>query len=166
MNPFNRFIVGAATLGPLGSLPAPGTWGSAAGVAFYGVVFHGYNTASRAGTFALIAVVCAGLAVVVCGLAEHALRRKDPGCIILDEFVAVPLVFAGFRHELAVARHAWVWYLAGFVLFRLFDIAKPFGIRRIQSLKGGLGVVADDLAAAAYACATLHAARVLVEYAR
>jgi phosphatidylglycerophosphatase A len=46
--------------------------------------------------------------------------------------------------------------LAGFGLFRLFDILKPFGISRLQSLPGGWGVVADDLAAALAACATLH----------
>lgn len=166
MNPLGRFVVRCATLGPLGSLPAPGTWGSAAGVALYAVVFHGYNTASRAGIYAALCLVLILAAVVFCGMAEHFLKRKDPGCIILDEFVAMPLVFAGFHHELATARHAWVWYLAGFGLFRLFDIAKPFGIRRIQSLKGGLGVVVDDLLAAVYACGALHAARLLVEWGR
>jgi phosphatidylglycerophosphatase A len=46
--------------------------------------------------------------------------------------------------------------LAGFALFRLFDIAKPFGIRRLQALPAGWGVVADDVAAALASCATLH----------
>ena len=166
MKVFGKLVVGAATLGPLGSLPAPGTWGSAAGVGLYAVVFHGYNTASRWEWFAAIAVILTLVSVVVCGLAEHFLKKKDPGCVILDEFVAMPLVFTAFRGELATARHAWVWYLAGFALFRLFDIAKPFGIRRIQSLKGGLGVVVDDLLAAVYACVALHAIHSLVMFAR
>ena len=54
---------------------------------------------------------------------------------------------------------AWVIFLVGFGLFRLFDIVKPFGIRRLQDLPAGWGVVVDDLAAALAACATMHAAK-------
>lgn len=166
MKAIREMTVACATLGPLGFLPAPGTWGSAAGIALYAVLFHGYNTAARWEWFAVIAALLSLVAVVICGLAEWFLKKKDPGCVILDEFVAMPLVFAGFRGDLASARHAWVWYLAGFALFRLFDIAKPFGIRRIQSLKGGLGVVADDLVAALYACVALHSLHAAVAFLR
>ncbi len=51
----------------------------------------------------------------------------------------------------------WAWYLAGFLLFRLFDIAKPFGIRALQRVGGGFGIVVDDLLAAVYAAGCLHA---------
>lgn len=166
MNPARRLVVGLATLGPLGSLPAPGTWGSAAGVAFYAVVFHGYNHASGRATFALLALVSAAAATLVCHLAELFLKRKDPGCVILDEFVAMPLVFAGFGRVLREAHHAWAWYLAGFLLFRLFDIAKPFGIRALQRVGGGFGVVVDDLLAAAYAALCLHALHAGVSFLR
>lgn len=166
MNPFGRFVVGLATLGPIGSLPAPGTWGSVAGVAFYAVVFDRFNTATRWSSFALLLALAVFVAIVTCGLAEVLLKRKDPGCVIIDEFVAMPIVFIGFRSVLQHPNHWWVWYLAGFGLFRFFDILKPLGISRLQSLKGGLGVVVDDLAAAAYACVTLHLVRLVCDLTR
>lgn len=158
--------VAVSTLGPLGKLPAPGTWGSAAGVGLYAVVFHGYNSGARWETFALIAFFAAAFATVFCHLGELFLKKKDPGCIILDEFVAMPLVFAGFGAVLRSAHNAWAWYLAGFLLFRLFDIAKPLGIRALQRVGGGFGIVVDDLVAAAYACGCLHAVHWLVGYLR
>ena len=145
-------VVAFATLGPLGRrLPAPGTWGSAAGLLYFALFFY------RAGTFEILLASAAGgyLAVALCGEAELRLGKSDPGEIILDEFVAMPLCFLGW-HTLATRWPAWAVLLAGFGLFRLFDILKPFGISRLQSLPGGWGVVADDLAAALAACATLH----------
>lgn len=147
-----RLVVGLATLGPLGRrLPAPGTWGSLAGLLAFTVFFQ------RAGIAVTLAVCLAmgGLAVALCGEAEVRLHKRDPGEIILDEFVAMPLCFLGWR-LLAAAWPAWLVLLAGFGLFRFFDILKPLGIRRLQALPGGWGVVADDVAAALAACATLH----------
>ncbi len=166
MNSARRLVIALATLGPLGALPAPGTWGSAAGVGFYAIVFHGYNRAGAGTTFALLALVASASATAICHLAELFLKKKDPGCIILDEFVAMPLVFAGFGYGLRTAQHAWAWYLAGFLLFRLFDIVKPFGIRELQRVGGGFGIVVDDLLAAAYACGCLHALHWLLAYLR
>jgi phosphatidylglycerophosphatase A len=60
----------------------------------------------------------------------------------------------------------WAVLLAGFALFRLFDITKPLGIARLQNLPGGWGVVIDDTAAALAACATLHAVVWLWPHAR
>lgn len=166
MSSISRIVVGAATLGPLGSLPAPGTWGSAAGLALYAVVFHGYNTPENRVTFAVLLLVAAAVATAVCHFAELFLKKKDPGCVILDEFVAMPLVFAGFGDHLRTARHAWAWYLAGFLLFRLFDIAKPFGIRALQRVGGGFGIVVDDLAAAVFAALGMHALHAAVAWLR
>lgn len=148
----NWLVTGTATLGPMGrSLPAPGTWGSLAGLLYFVVFFQRANVGA-----VLIASVIGGyLAVGICGEAEVRLRKRDPGSIILDEVVAIPLCFLGWR-TLPVVMPAWAVFLAGFALFRLFDILKPFGIGRLQLLRGGWGVVADDLAAALAACATLH----------
>jgi phosphatidylglycerophosphatase A len=146
------FVIACATLGPLGrKLPAPGTWGSLAGLLYFAVFFQ------RAGIGAiLVATVITGyLAVALCGEAEVRLKKQDPGEVVLDEVIAIPLCFLGWR-SLAGVAPAWALLLAGFALFRLFDIVKPFGIRRLQTLPGGWGVVADDLAAALAACATLH----------
>jgi phosphatidylglycerophosphatase A len=107
-----------------------------------------------AGTLALAA---AGLylAVAITGEAAERMGRRDPGEVVLDEFAAMPLCFLGWR---ALATHwpFWVVVLAGFALFRLYDIVKPFGIRRLQDWPGGWGIVADDVAAASAACLTLH----------
>lgn len=145
-------MIDCATLGPLGrKLPAPGTWGSAAGLLYFLLCYQ------QAGIGATLvgSAVAAYLAVGLCGEAEVRMRRQDPGEVVLDEVIAIPLCFLGWR-TLQGAVPPWVLLLAGFALFRLFDIVKPFGIKRLQALPGGWGVVADDVAAALAACATLH----------
>ncbi len=148
----DRFVLTAATLGPIGTrLPAPGTFGSLAGVALamlYVPFAH-----------PILSLVLTGLlvtfAIPVCGEAEIRLGARDPGEIILDEVVAVPLVFIGI-FPLPEATPGWTFILAGFFLFRFFDILKPLGISRLQSLPGGKGVVMDDVAAALAAAIVLN----------
>lgn len=152
-------VLACATLGPIGrKLPAPGTWGSVAGLLYFTVFFY------PLGWFGTLVFTALGsyIAVALCGEAEFRLGRKDPGEVILDEFVAMPLCYLGWRSLGAgLFSPSWDWaiFLTGLGLFRLFDIAKPFGISRLQRLPGGWGVVADDLAAALAACATMHAAK-------
>jgi phosphatidylglycerophosphatase A len=148
-------IVNLATIGPVGRIKkAPGTWGSLVGLGFYAVFFH---YASPIG-FILLAALSAYLAIAICDAAEKRLQMRDPGMIVLDEVVAVPLVFVGMGgHSGLIAQYGgWPVLLAGFLLFRLFDVLKPFGISRLQNLPGGVGCVVDDLAAALAACTTLH----------
>lgn len=148
-------VIAAATLGPLGKrLPAPGTWGSLAGLLYFAVFLQ----RASVGAVILTSVVLCYLAVGICGEAEVRLREKDPGKVVLDEVVVMPLCFLGWR-ALVEGPGGWpVWGVltAGFLLFRFYDILKPLGIARLQSLPGGWGVVADDAAAALAACATLH----------
>ena len=146
-------VVAAATLGPIGRrLPAPGTWGSAVGAGYFWLFFARLGVAGNLGASAVAAYV----AVALCGEAEIRLGKQDPGEVILDEVVAMPLCFLGWPALVAVMP-AWAALVAGFALFRVFDIAKPLGIARLQALPGGWGVVVDDLAAALAACATLQA---------
>ncbi len=148
-------VLGCATLGPLGrKLRAPGTWGSVAGLLYFTVVFY------PLGWLGVLLLNLIGLyvAVAICGEAEFRLGRRDPGEVIIDEFVAMPLCFLGWPALVGPAP-AWVVFLAGFVLFRFFDILKPLGIARLQDLPAGWGVVADDVAAALATCAVLHAAQ-------
>ncbi|MFT4900931.1 MAG: phosphatidylglycerophosphatase A [Lentimonas sp.] len=147
--------VNTATLGPLGRVKkGPGTVGSVAGIILYVVFFH---QSSFLG-FILLALILAYLAVGICDTAEQRLQMRDPGMIVLDEFVAVPLVFFGMGGSAGlIAQHGgWPVLLAGFALFRFFDILKPLGISELQNLPGGLGCVVDDLAAAVAACISLH----------
>lgn len=147
----DRWVISLATLGPLGRLPAPGTWGSLAGVAWVALV------CLPAGWFgsALISVIGLYLSFALCGEAEKRLARIDPPEVNLDEFASMPLVYLGLRDVLADGS-AWVVFLLGFVLFRFFDIVKPLGIRRLQRFVGGMGVLLDDMAAALVSCAVLH----------
>jgi phosphatidylglycerophosphatase A len=148
----SRFVVSLATLGPIGrKLPAPGTWGSLAGLLYFTVFFSRTTVAENL----VASAVAAWMAALLCGEAELRLGKKDPGEVILDEFVAMPLCFLGWP----MLTHRWpVWavLLGGFALFRLFDILKPLGISKLQDVPGGWGVVIDDTAAALAACASLH----------
>ncbi len=148
-------LVNLATLGPLGRVKkGPGTVGSVAGIALYALLFH---FASLLG-FVFLAVLLAYLAMAICDGAEKRLGMRDPGMIVLDEFVAVPLVFIGMNGPggLLEAHGGWPVLIAGFALFRFFDILKPLGISKLQNLPGGIGCVADDLAAGLAACVSLH----------
>lgn len=156
-----RACTAIATLGPLGTrLPAPGTWGSGAGLLLYLLVFARVNKAGEWIAFLGMFTALAILAIAICTVAEKHLGKTDPREIILDEFIAMPLIFIGTETTNflnAHNPHAWRWFLAGFVLFRILDVNKPLGIRKLQSLPGGAGVVADDIAAALASCLALHA---------
>ncbi len=79
--------------------------------------------------------------------------RKDPGAIVLDEVIALPITFLFVPFE----DFEQLWVLpAGFVLFRLFDITKPPPARRLEHLPDGWGIMADDVAAGVYSCLALH----------
>lgn len=150
MKAFSAFqpliVKGLATLGGLGYLPkAPGTYGSLAGLCI--PMFIAPQVSSLAyGVGLALGLV---LSVVCCTAAEKALQEKDPSAVILDECIAMPFCFLGLQSPSA----SWVWWLLGFILFRFFDILKPLGIKKLQALPGGWGIVVDDLAAAA--CANL-----------
>jgi phosphatidylglycerophosphatase A len=141
---------------------APGTWGSLAGLLYQLLFFHPLEHWYWVVLFSSMAI---WFAVGICGEAEFRLGKRDPGEVVLDEFVVMPLCFIGW-HSIAEtftadlpkwAVHTSI-YLAGFALFRLFDITKPFGISKLQDLEGGWGVVFDDVAAALTACTVMHAA--------
>jgi phosphatidylglycerophosphatase A len=152
-------VLGWATLGPVGrTFPAPGTWGSLAGMVYFFVFFYwpGFGIVANL----LVSAVAAYIAVGICGEAEIRLGKRDPGEVILDEVVAMPLCFLGWQW-MAGPIPAWAVLLAGFVLFRLYDIWKPMVINSLQSLPGGWGVVLDDTAAALATCATLHLAHAI-----
>jgi phosphatidylglycerophosphatase A len=141
-----RLAVFVATVGYCGYSPiAPGTVGSAAGLVFYLLVWWTGSPIVEVGLIAALfaAGVWAGTT------AERYFGGVDPGPIVVDEVV-------GMLITLAFIPVGWSGALAGFFLFRLFDVLKPYPAGRFEQLHGGLGVMADDAMAAVYANLTLR----------
>lgn len=141
-----RLAVFIATVGYCGYFPvAPGTVGSAAGLVFYLLAWYSQSPLVEA---LLIAVVFA--AGVWAGTAsERYFGGIDPGPVVIDEVL-------GMLITLAFIPVNWMGMLAGFVLFRIFDVIKPYPANRMEALHGGLGVMADDAMAAVYANVSLR----------
>jgi phosphatidylglycerophosphatase A len=157
----DKVVINLATLGPLGNLrPAPGTWGSLAGIVWYAIAFWNLNYLATM----LFGFLSLYFAIQICWEAEIRLAMRDPGKIVLDEFVAIPFCFIGLE-RVVHSGIGWLVVLLGFLFFRLFDILKPFGIKRLQNYPGGIGVVVDDVAAAFATCVTLSVLTILAHYA-
>ena len=129
--------------------PGPGTWGSLATTILWALASLRIPLASR--TWATI--VAAG-AVTLIGIpaatrVARASRLKDPQFVVIDEV-------AGQLVSLIAVPLAWKTFLASFILFRVFDMWKPFPIRRLEQLPEGTGIVVDDLGAGLYALTIMH----------
>jgi phosphatidylglycerophosphatase A len=147
----------------LGWLPvAPGTWGSALAAGVFALLLSldiaGGSVAAVLTGLALVGAV----ACVTCTPAVEAARGKtDPGEIVMDEVAGQAVALLPTLLVLpaeAVVKHIWFAALLGFILFRIFDIVKPWPIRKLERLPGGWGVLCDDLLAGVYAGVVLMAA--------
>ena len=157
-----------ATCFGLGYLPlAPGTWGSLAGLAVYWAVrnfgpgwmiFDLSLRAALALSYFLMlgvpALAVAAAGVWSSGRVARYVGKKDPQFVVIDE-VSGQL----FTYAFALAPLNWKYLLLGFILFRVFDIWKPFPVRQVESLPGGWGIMADDWGAAVYAALGLWIAQ-------
>jgi phosphatidylglycerophosphatase A len=150
MKPTDYLALAISTFG-VGYLPlAPGTWGSLLTVG----IFLGFTQLAQGN--ALVALVLVSIvAVTFAGVwaasrTEELSNRKDPRKVVVDE-VAGQLISL---FPLALfARWSIVPVIISFMLFRFFDIVKPYPARRLEALEGGLGVMCDDLIAGVYAAA-------------
>jgi phosphatidylglycerophosphatase A len=134
--------------------PGPGTWGSLVGVLWTLLLLGTRNP----WIYGLGILLSLPVAVSLASTAERLLGQHDPGRVVIDEIVAMPIAFGGYAIHWVNGTGQlpgwsdlplfWPFLVAAFVLFRVFDISKPWPIRRLQSWPGGLGVVADDVAAA------------------
>ena len=141
-----RLAVFIATVGYCGYFPiAPGTVGSAAGLLFYVLVWWTQSPVVEVGL--IVVLFAAGIWAGT--TAERYFGGIDPGPIVVDEVV-------GMLITLAFIPVGWSGALAGFVLFRVFDVVKPYPAGRFERLHGGLGVMADDAMAAVYANVSLR----------
>lgn len=129
---------------------ARGTWASAAAV-LIAAVLEGL-AGWRPWHFGVLTAVLLGPGIWAAGVEARRLGRLDPPQVVIDEVLGQWLTLAGARVL------NWKSYLAAFLLFRILDIWKPAPARRLESLPGGAGIVADDLAAAVYGALVLLAA--------
>ena len=123
----------------------PGTVGTLAGLP----IAWGVMQVNGAGSQMVICAVLTLLAIPVCGAAERIIGGKDPGCIVADEYLTLPITVIGLSSPWAL--------LSGFVLHRIFDITKPPPIKQLQHIHGGFGIVVDDFLAALIALGLNHA---------
>ena len=115
---------------------APGTLGSILGLPFCFLLSKIDLPVAILGT-----VIFIFFAIWIAQGAERQLNIKDPGCIVIDEIAGITVALLGLPFNFA-------FVIAGFVLFRFFDILKPFPIRYLEKkFKGGVGIVLDDVAA-------------------
>lgn len=151
-----RLIKFLATGFGAGYLPvAPGLAGSVVGVGFW----WGLNQVHNPWLRVVLLVLAIGFAVWCAGEASEIMHHPDPPSVVIDEIVAMPLVFIGLG--------AWWWHIVvGFMMFRVFDVWKPSPARECEDFSGGIGIVLDDLLAAAYACVATHGVVWLVSWMR
>lgn len=126
--------------------PAPGTWASAAAVLLWWALVRLARPAPHILLLALLGGIALALlaGIPAATAVERENGQRDPGFVVIDEV-------AGQWIALLFAPADWRYALMAFVLFRLFDIAKPFPVRRLERLPGGWGIVFDDVAAGLYA---------------
>ncbi len=156
----NKTVLFFATLGPIGTkLPAPGTMGSLFGTLLFTLFTLGFGWSVQVIALSFVPLFLIG--IPLCSRAEILLDRDDPGEVIWDEFTVIPLVFLPLSSlfEKPITQETFVWIVAGFMLFRFFDISKPWIIRSAQKLPRGLGVMVDDLLAATASAGVLWGAK-------
>lgn len=124
---------------------APGTAGTVLAVVLYLPLSH-----LSLVTYSAVVIVAAVLGVWVCEVASRQLGVHDHGGIVWDEFV-------GFWITMWAVPAGWPWIVAGFLLFRFFDVVKPWPIGLLdKKVGGGFGIMVDDVIAGLMACGVLH----------
>ncbi len=146
-----KFIVILSSCFGLGFIPiASGTFASLFAILPYYFLIAHLNNVHSLPFYLLIIAVFSLFAIWVSNKAEKIFNEKDSHKIVIDEV-------AGFFFAMVLLPPFSIGYIiATFFLFRIYDVWKPYPIRSSQNLKGGLGVVVDDLLAGFYACFTLH----------
>lgn len=140
-----------ATAGGAGYFPiAPGTAGSLVGVAIVvGLAQLPLHPGAAIAVLAAASLAIFALGVWAAGEAETYFGRADPGQVVVDEVVGQMLTFLLLPHA------TWKWLVGGFLLFRAFDIIKPFPARQAERIPRGWGIIIDDVVAGLYGLAVL-----------
>jgi phosphatidylglycerophosphatase A len=149
---WNTLLLNYARVWPAGLSPyAPGTCGSLVAIVLAPFIFMPLPLWGR--VLVLLFVLVTG--TTASSRAEKVLGQKDPSEVVIDEVLGQWIAILPF------ASLVWWEYAAAFVLFRLFDITKPWPVRRLEDVGGGLGVMIDDAAAGVYALLCMLLLRLL-----
>ena len=156
--------------------PGPGTWGSAAAVLIWFALARYIPAARQPGVLLGLAAIAVAIGIPAATRVARASRVKDPQFVVIDEVAGqhitliLPLIpialphlaahmdFSDYAIYAALSLLNWKYLIAGFLLFRLFDIWKPFPIRDLEKIPGGWGIMADDWLAGVYAAILLKVA--------
>jgi len=150
MAPAPRWATLVATFFGIGRLrPGPGTWASLATVLLWWLLASYLPAPARLPVIVLLIVATVAIGIPAATLEECGCGKKDPSHVVIDEV-------AGQLLTLVACPIMWRTLLAGFILFRAFDILKPPPIRRLERLPEGTGIVVDDLGAGIYGLIVLQ----------
>jgi phosphatidylglycerophosphatase A len=139
-----------ATFFGIGHLqPGSGTWASAVTIALWWALTHYLAASWIIPTAIAVSVLVTLVGIPPSTVVARESGIKDPGFVVIDEV-------AGQMIALIAVPVNWKYMLAGFILFRSFDIVKPFPLRRLEALTGGTGIMMDDVGAGLYALALLQ----------
>ena len=129
--------------------PGRGTWASTAAVVLWAAVSYKLPPSLRTSVAIALAVLVTLIGIPAATRVARASATKDPQFVVIDEV-------AGQLIALIAVPLEWKTFLAGFILFRAFDIVKPPPVRQLERLPAGTGIVLDDVAAGIFALVVMH----------
>jgi phosphatidylglycerophosphatase A len=129
--------------------PGPGTWGALATALLWWLLAWHLSPSARIPVILILIVVVVAIGIPASTLEARGCGKKDPSHVVIDEV-------AGQLVTLIACPIVWQALLAGFILFRVFDILKPPPIRALEKLPEGTGIVVDDLGAGVYGLIVLQ----------
>ena len=129
--------------------PGPGTWASGVTVVLWWAASHWLQTGWQVPAAVLVSVAITIIGIPPSTVVAQESERKDPGFVVIDEVAGQMIALIGVPLS-------WKYLLASFILFRSFDILKPFPLRRLEKLPEGTGIMMDDVGAGLYALALLQ----------
>jgi phosphatidylglycerophosphatase A len=129
--------------------PGPGTWASVATTLLWGELARFANQASLPIYASATAVVVTLIGIPAATRVARALGKGDPSQVVIDEVAGQMIALIGVPLN-------WRCLLAGLILFRVFDITKPFPVRRLERLPAGTGIMLDDVGAGLYALGVMQ----------
>lgn len=139
-----------ATFFGIGRLrPGPGTWASAVTMLLWAAVAHTLTPLLQTTTVIALAIGVILIGIPAATQVSRSSGNKDPQIVVIDEV-------AGQLIALIAVPLTWKCFLAGFIIFRIFDILKPPPVRQLEAAPEGAGIMLDDVAAGFYALATVH----------